>query len=160
MGCGKSFLSRRLAEAMGISVIDMDKYIEEKYFMSVPDIFAKFGEEEFRQREKLVLKELTLIDDVIIATGGGAPCFFDNVQVMKNAGVLLYIKVSEEIIVERLMNSKHKRPLVDGKSKEELIDFVSAKIKEREDFYLQAHDIIDPTNQSLESIIELIEKLS
>lgn len=160
MGCGKSFLSKRLAEEMNLSLIDLDKYIEEKNFMSVPDIFEKFGEDEFRKREQNALLEVTKVNDVIVATGGGAPCFFDNIDVMNQTGLTLYINTPEDVIVDRLINSRHKRPLVDGKSREELIDFVSKKIKEREAFYTQAKAFINPLEQSMEEIIELIKRLS
>ncbi|MFC0877796.1 shikimate kinase [Saccharicrinis sp. FJH2] len=160
MASGKSYLSRVLSAEMKLPLIDMDKYIEEKNFMSVPEIFSTYGEDEFRKREQKALEELSNIEDVIIATGGGAPCFFNNMDVMNETGATLYIKVPEEVIVERLINSKHKRPLADGKSRGELIDFVSHKIAEREPYYSQAKAIINPLDQSLEEIIELIKILS
>ena len=160
MGCGKSFLSKRLAEEMGLSLIDLDKYIEEKNFMTVPEIFEKFGEDEFRKRERNALIEVSEVNDVIVATGGGAPCFFDNIDIMNKTGLTLYIDTPKDVIVDRLVNSRHKRPLVDGKSREELIDFVGKKIKEREEFYTQAKAFINPLDQSMDEIIALIKRLS
>jgi shikimate kinase len=157
MGSGKTFLSKRLAQAMNFNLIDLDKYIEEKYFSTVPQLFEKYGEAGFRERERVALAEVSQIENVIVATGGGAPCFFDNMQRMNNAGLTLYIKVPETVIVDRLIHSKHKRPLVDGKSKQELEEFVSAKIVEREEFYLQAKAIINPIEQSIDEIVSLIE---
>lgn len=157
MACGKSYLSRKLSAEMGLSLIDMDKYIEEKNAMSVPDIFATFGEDGYREREQKALQEISEIEDVIIATGGGAPCFYDNMEVMNQTGLTLYIKVPEAVIVERLLNSKHKRPLVDGKSETELSAYVSAKIKERETYYMQAKATINPIELSLDEIISLIK---
>lgn len=142
---------------MKLHLIDLDKYIEEKYFLTIPQIFEKYGETGFREREKMALAEVSQVENVIVATGGGAPCFFDNMQHMNNSGLTLYIKVPETVIVDRLINSKHKRPLVDGKSREELEQFVTVKIKERETYYLQAKAIINPIEQSLAEIVSLIE---
>ena len=142
---------------MKLHLIDLDKYIEEKYFLTIPRIFEKYGEAGFREREKMALAEVSQVENVIVATGGGAPCFFDNMQHMNNSGLTLYIKVPETVIVDRLINSKHKRPLVDGKSREELEQFVTVKIKERETYYLQAKAIINPIEQSLAEIVSLIE---
>ncbi|MFB6320776.1 shikimate kinase [Saccharicrinis sp. FJH54] len=160
MASGKSYLSRVLSAEMDVPLIDMDKYIEEKNFMSVPELFSTYGENVFRERERKALEDLSVMEDVIIATGGGAPCFFNNIQVMNDTGVTLYIKVPEEVIVERLLNSKHKRPLADGKSREELTEFVSQKIAEREPFYSQAKAVINPLEQPLDEIISLIKKLA
>ena len=160
MASGKSYLSRLLSAELGLPLIDMDKYIEEKNFMSVPEIFSAYGEEEFRIREQKALVELSKIEDIVIATGGGAPCFFNNIQVMNETGVTLYIKVPEEVIVERLITSKHIRPLAEGKSREELIDFVSHKLAERDPYYSKAKAIINPLEQSVDEIIDLIKKLA
>lgn len=82
MGCGKSTLGRRLAQHTGLQFIDMDHYIEMRNYKTVPQIFAEEGEDVFRQKERNALEELAEFTDTIVATGGGAPCFFNNMELM------------------------------------------------------------------------------
>ncbi len=84
MGCGKSTIGRKVAALMGMNFIDLDKYIEERYFKSVPDLFALEGEQSFREKERQALQEVAQFEDIVVGTGGGAPCFFDNMKLMHN----------------------------------------------------------------------------
>ncbi|MDO9615659.1 MAG: shikimate kinase, partial [Bacteroidota bacterium] len=86
MGCGKTTLGRKLAAELSLTFIDLDTFLEEKYFRTIPQIFQEEGEAGFRKKEQNVLHEVSAFDDVIVATGGGAPCFFDNMEVMNNTG--------------------------------------------------------------------------
>ncbi len=82
MGSGKSTLGRRLAKHLNLQFVDMDHYIEERNYKTIPQIFAEEGEAEFRKKERKALEELSEFTNIIIATGGGAPCFFDNIDIM------------------------------------------------------------------------------
>ena len=87
MGCGKSTLGRALADELGVQFIDLDAYIEERYHKKVSEIFAEMGEQDFRQMERRMLEEVAECSDVVVACGGGTPCYFDNVALMNSRGL-------------------------------------------------------------------------
>jgi shikimate kinase len=146
MGCGKSTIGRKVAALMGIHFIDLDKYIEERYFKSVPDIFAQEGEASFRDKERQALQEVSQFEDIVIGTGGGAPCYFDNMSKMNEAGITIYLAPDNETLAFRLLKSKTIRPLIAGKSKEELIEFIVSALEKRAPFYEQSKIVIRGVN--------------
>jgi shikimate kinase len=158
MGCGKSTLGRKLAKHAGLQFIDMDHYIEERNCKSVPQIFAEDGEAEFRKKERKALEELSAFSDVVIATGGGAPCFFDNVDLMNRTGKTIYLNIDPKILADRLMKSKTERPLIKGKSEEELVAFIDENLTKRNEFYLQAHYQITQPDLDLDEVMKMIQK--
>ncbi len=142
MGCGKSTIGRKVADILSFSFIDLDKFIEERNFKSVPAIFAEEGEAAFREKEKSALLEVSQFEDVVIGTGGGAPCFFENMNYMNANGVTIYIAPETEVLATRLLNSKTERPLIAGKKRAELIDFINQALIVRAPFYEKATIII------------------
>lgn len=138
MGCGKSTIGRQIADILSFNFVDLDKFIEERHFKSVPTIFAEEGEAAFREKEKLALLEVSQFEDIIIATGGGAPCFFDNMDFMNANGVTIYIAPETEVLATRLLNSKTERPLIAGKKRAELITFINQALIIRAPFYEKA----------------------
>lgn len=145
MGCGKSTLGRRLSKYLGLQFVDMDHYIEERNCKTIPQIFKEEGEDEFRKKERKALEELSAFTDIVIATGGGAPCFFDNVELMNKSGHTVYLNIAPNILANRLLKSKTERPLIKGKSRKELIAFIDETLKTRNEFYSQAkYQITDP----------------
>jgi len=160
MGCGKSTIGRKVAEILGLSFVDLDKYIEERYFKSVPAIFAEEGEERFREKERISLLEVSQFENVVVGTGGGAPCFFDNMDVMNNNGVTVYIAPDTEVLATRLLKSKTERPLIVGKSFEELISFINTALLKRAPFYEKAKIIIrGENNLDPQLVIDNISRL-
>jgi len=143
MGSGKTTMGSRLARKIGYKFVDMDQMIEETAGMTVPGIFSEHGEKVFRKWELDILRELCLHEKVVIATGGGAPCHGDMMSIMNKNGTTVYIKLSPMDLRERLMLSKSERPLIKGKNEEELLSFITKKLKERENYYNQANLIID-----------------
>ena len=143
MGCGKSTIGRTLAKQLGVRFLDMDTLLEQRCGKSVAEIFTETGETGFRQSEREVLAELTSEREAIVATGGGAPCFFDNMETMNRAGLTVYFKMSPEKLAGRLEHGKAKRPLLRDKSEEELIGFIRENVAKREKYYMQAKLIID-----------------
>jgi len=157
MGCGKSTMGRSLASMLNLTFIDLDTFIEGKYFKTVPQIFAEEGESEFRKKEHKALEEVALFDDVIVATGGGAPCFFDNVEVMNNAGYCIFLDVATESLVKRLIHSKTERPLIKGKSPDELKTFIDALMQKRRPFYEKAKYILKGIELHTADVIAVVK---
>ena len=156
MGCGKSTLGRRLSEHLNLQFVDMDHYIEERNLKTIPQIFEQEGEAEFRNKERKALEELSEFTDIIIATGGGAPCFFDNIDLMNRSGKTVFINIDPAILADRLLKSKTERPLIKGKSREELVAFIDETLKRRNEFYKQAKFHITDPDIDLEVIEEMI----
>lgn len=142
MGSGKSTLGRKLARLAGLDFIDLDKYIEERYCRSVSAIFASEGEEDFRKKERKALEEVSEFDRVVVATGGGTPCFFNNMELMNQTGITLFLDVTPEVLARRLSASKTERPLIKGKTGSELDSFVAGNLLARRRFYEQSKFII------------------
>ena len=147
MGSGKTTVGRALARRYGIEHIDLDWRIEQRFRTKIADMFAEIGEEGFRRRERNMLHEVMGMEDVVVSVGGGTPCFFDNMEQMNAAGQTIYLQCDVDVLVERIMRSQNKRPIVANKTKEELIDFVSKHLAERESFYLQAQEIINERSE-------------
>ncbi|MBT3385159.1 MAG: shikimate kinase [Prolixibacteraceae bacterium] len=156
MGCGKSTLGRRLSEHLNLQFVDMDHYIEERNYKTIPQIFAEEGEAEFRKKERKALEELSEFTDIVIATGGGAPCFFDNVELMNKSGKTIYLNIEPNILADRLLKSKTERPLIKGKSREELVAFIDETLKKRNEFYKQAKLEITQPDINLHDLQALI----
>jgi shikimate kinase len=157
MGSGKSTLGKKLAKYAGLQFIDMDHYIEKRNCKTVPQLFEEYGEEGFRKRERKALEELSEFTDVVIATGGGAPCFFDNIGLMNRTGKTIYLNIHPKILAGRLLKSKTERPLIKGKSKEELMAFIDETLKKRNAFYMQAHHQVDRPNVNPDEVLEMIK---
>lgn len=156
MGSGKSHLGWKLANFLGVQFVDMDNYIEERNCKTIPQIFAEEGETAFREKEQKALEELSEFTDLVIATGGGAPCFFDNIDVMNETGKTIYLNIDPTILADRLLQSKTERPLIKGKSREELIAFIDETLKKRNVFYSQAKYQITEPDYDLDALRTMI----
>ena len=113
MGAGKTAVGRALARRYGLEHIDLDWRIEQRFRTKIADMFAEIGEEGFRLRERNMLHEVMQMEDVIVSVGGGTPCFFDNMEQMNAAGRTIYLKCGVDVLVERIMRSQNKRPVVE-----------------------------------------------
>jgi shikimate kinase len=160
MGSGKTTVGRPLATRLGYQFIDQDDVIEERFGMTITEIFAKVGEPEFRKTEREVLADLSQMDHVVIATGGGCPCFFDNMETMNRHGLSIYLKGDPKTLVHRLKDSHGTRPLIKDKSEEELIQYVTDKLAEREPFYSKAKYTVETRNLKVEDILQFLEDSS
>ena len=157
MGCGKTTWSRKLAAKLGYEFIDLDHVLEAKAGMSIAEYFSSFGEDAFRKLESDTLKQTEYPENVVVSTGGGLPCFFDHMQWMNANGKTLYIKLSPKTLADRLENSKTIRPVLQGKQGPELVEFITGKLAERESFYLQASNIAEGIDMSVEKLEEALE---
>jgi shikimate kinase len=160
MGCGKSTLGHKLASKMGLSFIDLDKYIEERNCKTVPQLFEELGESGFRERERYALKEVSEFSNVVIATGGGAPCFFDNMDLMNQSGITIFMDIPPSALADRLIKSKTVRPLIRGKSLEELTQFIHDSLEKRNPFYLKAMIRVTGTHDLDDIVIQEIKKIT
>lgn len=162
MGSGKTTLGKRLAEELGYRFIDLDQHIQELYNRTIAELFEQYGESEFRRIENKTLKEISLIDDSVISTGGGAPCFFDNIDVMNTSGVTIYLKATPQALANRLRLPEHKakRPLIKDKKDGELLEFITENLSKREPSYLKAHIIFETEYLiSRDSVKEHVERI-
>ncbi|MDZ4846937.1 MAG: shikimate kinase [Chitinophagales bacterium] len=158
MGSGKTHWGKKIAANLGWQFIDLDGLIEENEQRSVADIFEKQGEAHFRALEKKQLEELTAFNNVVVAAGGGAPCFHNNMQLMNSLGETYYLKAKIETLVPRLLHQMNERPLLKGKTMNELPAFFTEQLKQREPFYLQASHIIEAEKLSEENLKEFFQK--
>ncbi len=138
MGSGKSYWGAIWANKFNFRFIDLDEVIEKQSGETILQIFDKEGETAFRHLERKILENLVREKDVIIACGGGTPCFFDNIQLMNDHGKTVYLKASVDQIISRISQELHKRPLLKNLNDDELKSFIEDKLKEREPYYLQA----------------------
>src|ERR1035437_10296834 len=139
MGSGKTTVGKVLAEKMGLDFADLDSVIESSEKSSIADIFKTKGEDYFRELERDALNSLLKKDNLLIATGGGTPCFFDNLANINKNSISIYLKMSADSLFERLKNEPNHRPLIKDLKDKELRLFISDLLATREPFYLGAH---------------------
>lgn len=160
MGAGKTTLGKAFAREMNVPFIDLDWYIEERFHKSISELFKERGEAAFRELERNMLHEVGEFEDVIISTGGGTPCFFDNMDYMNRMGKTVFLEVHPDILFRRLRIATRQRPVLHGKSDEELRAFIERALVERAPFYSQAHYRFDGGHlESRSQISESVEQL-
>ena len=160
MASGKSTIGKQLAEKLSVPFIDLDEWIEKCEGRSVTLIFAESGEPVFRQIESAYLKKLEGTKTAIIATGGGTPCFFDNMDWMKQNGLTLYLRTDPFILFERLKASDRERPLLSGRKDQALLDFIKNTIEKRAVFYENAHLIFEQNEMTDNPAAEIFNYIS
>lgn len=138
MGCGKTTLGRAVAKVADVEFIDLDLYIENRFRRPVKDIFAERGEDGFRIIERNMLHEVAEFENVIVACGGGTPCFFDNMEYMNSRGLTVLLEASPDCLHRRLCKGKAKRPLIAGMSDDEIAAFTRRSLESRMAFYSQS----------------------
>lgn len=152
MGSGKTTIGKKLANYLKYEFIDLDKLVELKAGMSIVEYFEIHGEAAFRELEKEVLQNAYFAPNSIIATGGGAPCYADNMAWMNANGHVVYLSLPPKALAVRLENSKADRPLIRNLKGDELVDFISNKLKEREPFYNQSKFVVSASDLTAERL--------
>ncbi|MEQ1678471.1 MAG: shikimate kinase [Chitinophagaceae bacterium] len=157
MGSGKTHWGRLLSEKLGMRFFDLDEQVTEHAGMSIPEIFEADGEEQFRLLEKEVLHILTEShDNFVMACGGGSPCYFNNIEYMNRSGTTVWINAPLDILFERIVKEKEKRPLIRELSDEQLQGFIAKKFSDRRIYYEQARLSVDEAPVQLEQLIDKI----
>lgn len=156
MGCGKSTMGRKLAKLMGYDFVDLDQEIEKVTGTTIGSYFAMNGERAFRELERKTLQEFDYPTNSIVATGGGAPCYFDNMDWMNDNGTTVYIEMSPAALAKRLERGKEKRPLLKDLDEAQMIAFIEGKLAERVGFYSRAQFIAEGINLSADALSALI----
>lgn len=156
MGSGKTKLGRELAEYLNLEFIDQDRMIEFARGCSITEIFSKHGEHRFREMEREILMQCLEQDQFVLATGGGAPCYMDQIDLMNAAGRTVYLKVPQHILLDRLRREKTTRPLIARMDDNDLQNFIAEKLSEREFFYRKAQIQVDPASVTSETLAQLI----
>lgn len=146
MASGKTQIGHILANRLGFSFTDLDSVFEKQFRISVSDFFEKYDEHAFRLLEQKLLLETKNLDNIVISTGGGTPCFFDNMDFIRQSGISVYLKWDLQALLNRIKKAKRKRPLLRAVPPEELEEWVKAHLARREAFYLNA-DLIVPTRE-------------
>lgn len=143
MGAGKTTIGKVLSKLIGLTFIDLDYYIEGRFRKTVAQLFAERGEEGFRSIERNMLHEVAEFEDVLVSTGGGTPCFFDNMEFMNQQGTTIYLQVSVDELTSRLELCKHTRPVLKNRTGDELKAFVAESLSGRLPFYQKATIVFD-----------------
>ena len=141
MGSGKSFWGRRLAESLQLPFYDLDTLIVARTGKSIPELFAAEGETGFRKIERMQLLEVLEQPASVVATGGGTPCFFDNMGRMNSLGRTIYLQMPIDVLVQRLSKEMQTRPLLANLNREELPGFIEDLLKKRAPFYEMAQQV-------------------
>ncbi len=159
MGSGKSHTGRRLSTILDMPLIDLDHWIESREGQSVQEIFSTSGETYFREIERAALHQMADYEKVIVACGGGTPCFFDNMDWMNQQGITIYLQTPVAELCRRLLPEMAHRPLLKDQNKETLPEFIREKLAMREPYYMQAQVIADLPEALEEMLVALKEQL-
>ena len=160
MCSGKTTLGRAVCERTGLRFVDLDNEIERQAGMSVKEIFATNGESAFRELERAMLAEVSALEDVVVACGGGTPCQPGAMDLMNETGITVRLVPSERRMIHRLMAGRHKRPLIASiTSPAEMRDFLIFTSAKREEHYCKARNRFDTTYlDNPEEVISTVDK--
>lgn len=160
MASGKSTAGKELAELLKCSFVDVDEYVEKQQGKAISLIFEERGEEYFRHIEKVALREISqLYKNCVIATGGGTSCFYSNIDFMNIDGVTVYLRLEVATLVARLLNDHTQRPLISGKSKTDLNDYILNALNLRRKFYEKSHIVLDVDDYSSHEVATMIREI-
>ena len=157
MGSGKSHWTKKIAKWIKSGGYDLDDLIEMNEEKTIAEIFTEEGEEQFRKTEAKILRWFKEKKKYVLATGGGTPCFQDNMAWMKKEGIVIWLDESVDILVKRLVEEKAHRPLIADLSEQDLTKFIKDKLVERQAFYSQANYRLSSdqiTDTALKQIIQ------
>jgi shikimate kinase len=153
---GKTTIGKKLAQRLNMEFIDLDHFIEERERKTIPDLYTEIGDTDFRRLEWAALKEIIKKDNIIVSTGGGAPCHCDNMKLMEKYGDVLYIHLDNDTLVSRLKNATKDRPIVLNKTDEELREYINDLRNRCEHHYTRAKFIVEGKGLTVERILGVL----
>lgn len=156
MYSGKTTMGRQLARRLDYTFHDLDVAFEHRYRCSIPLFFQQYGEEAFRQLERQMLQRTASLENTVVSTGGGTPCFFDNMEFINSNGLSIYLQMSEDALIARMVKSKKTRPTFAHMSEEERRTKLSKQLQQRIPFYQQAQLTVNAFNPDINSIAQTI----
>ena len=157
MGSGKTHWGSLLAQRLHLPFYDLDAIIIETEGKSIADIFAEKGEEYFRLLEKDLLEDIIKEHPaLVLSCGGGTPCFFNNIELMKKEGTVVWLNTSIEALTERLKKEKESRPLIKNVSDDDLRSYILKKMNDRRLYYEQADVHVEEATVSIDSLLQQI----
>jgi shikimate kinase len=154
MGVGKTTLGRQLAKLLNYTFLDLDRDIEEYENLTIQQIFEQRGEAYFRKAEHEALQRTASHSRIIIATGGGTPCFFENMKWINEHGKSIYLRANSAFILSRIGPNRGKRPLLRGLNDEELREFIEKTLALREPYYGEATHVANLPVKSLPEAVK------
>ena len=157
MGCGKTRLGKAFANQMNYEFVDLDALIESEEEMTISEIFLSKGEEYFREVERGLLWEIQMENDLVISTGGGTPCYFDNMDFILRSGKSVYLRAEPAFLFSRLKDVRDSRPMLRDFDDEELKLFISELLIQRVPFYMRANSHVEAMNCTVEKIRAALE---
>ena len=164
MGSGKTTLGRALGRRLGLQFIDLDLYIESRYMRTISQLFVERGEDKFRSIEREMLHEVAEMEDVVVACGGGTPCYYDNIDYMNRCGTTVFLSASEDRLFARLSINRNKRPLIKDLDDKSLRIFIRENLALRMPHYSKAShsfcgDRLEDVMQISTSVEKFIEEI-
>ncbi|MBB6372371.1 shikimate kinase [Chryseobacterium shigense] len=161
MGSGKSHISKILSDKINFKLIDLDKEISRRNKLTIPEIFEKKGEIQFRKLEREALEEILASEEnVVLSLGGGTPVYYNNMEIINHSSTSVFLRASVNTLYERLSKQKEKRPLIANVPDEDLQEFIAKHLFERNVFYSKAQFNVNTDSRTPEDIVqEIVEKL-
>ncbi len=157
MGSGKTTVGKKIAAKLLMNFVDTDILFEEKYNINIADFFERYGEDEFRKREQNILHETLELDNTVIATGGGMPCFFNNMDIISQAGISVFLDISPQSALARLKNATIGRPVLQSIPVEKQLEFIEKQIEYRKAFYSKAQIQRKAESIDIEELVECLK---
>lgn len=159
MGSGKSKTAEALSKILKYSTVDTDKLVEERVGSTVAEIFSKEGQEYFREMEKDILRQTSLFEKCIVATGGGTPCYFENMKWMNENGTTVYLEANPGLLFHRLATNRKDRPLLEGLNDVDLMEQITGHLAVRIPVYRQAHITVNAADLDVKNLASQIKSL-
>jgi shikimate kinase len=157
-GCGKSFIGKKLSHLFHLDFFDTDDEIEKMTGKSIVEIFETDGADFFREKERYVITKLSQKTNVVVSTGGGTPCFFDNMQQMNQTGLTVYLHANPSMLKQRITKQKNQKPLLKTVPDEQLTSHITQLLHQREPFYEQSQITVEAFNLTAKKLSEMIQQ--
>jgi shikimate kinase len=157
MGVGKSSIGKKLANKLHVPFLDTDELLEQKFELTVAEYFVKYGEKAFRNAEKELIEQYDF-ENTVVATGGGLPCFNENMVALNQTGTTIFLSRPVKELQQRLVHAKKQRPLIKELNNDELLLFIQEKLTERLPFYEKAQITLDRNSQTVDEILKRMQE--